>query len=365
MLSYDIHHVNGLYFQIKDDGGRQRSYDVAVIDGPDGDVLYRTSLKPGGWLRMNRRYLSDLRVEVSYEGSILERVSILERLKGRRVFISFDSAALGDTLAWIPYCMEFSKRYECRVLVSTFKNYMFERAYPEIEFVERGRVVENIVAMFEIGWFYDPEKEPVNPATVPLQQTASNILNLPHREIQPLVDYSPGPRPITEKYVCVSMYSTSQCKLWYHWRELVEHLRSSGYRVIEISKESEMMGVRTSDVTGLEEMSDKSMDSVMTHLHHCEFYVGLSSGLSWLAYGLRKRVYLISNFTDPSHEFTFNTVRISDGSVCNSCWNDPMFKFNKGDWKWCPRHEDTPRQFECHKMIGADKVIQKIVENEK
>lgn len=364
MLNYDIHHVNGLYFSIKSDGGKDRNYDVNVVDRANGDTIFTSQLKPGGWIRMNRKYLSDLRVDVLYDGKVIESVSIVDRLKGRRVFISFDSAALGDTLAWIPYCMEFARVYECKVIVSTFKNFMLEAAYPELEFVGRGVVVDNIVAMFELGWFYDSDREPTNPAMVPLQQTASNILNLKHREIQPVVDYKPGKRPVEGRYVCISMYSTAQCKLWYHWQELVDFLISEGYRVIEVSKDGDMMGVRTSDFAGLEELQDKSLESAITHIHHCDFYIGLSSGLSWLAYAMRKRVYLISNFTEPNHEFTINTIRIHDRSVCNSCWNDPMFRFNKGDWNWCPRHEGTSRQFECHKSIRAEMIIEKIKSNE-
>jgi hypothetical protein len=29
---------------------------------------------------------------------------------------------------------------------------------------------------------------------------------------------------------------------------------------------------------------------------------------------------------------------------------------------WCPEHEETPRQFECHKLITAEMVINKIKE---
>ena len=74
---------------------------------------------------------------------------------------------------------------------------------------------------------------------------------------------------------------------------------------------------------------------------------------------------MISNFTNKEHEFTINTIRLYDESICNSCWNDPKFRFNKGDWNWCPEHENTPRHFECHKLIGSDKLINAIVENEK
>jgi hypothetical protein len=37
-----------------------------------------------------------------------------------------------------------------------------------------------------------------------------------------------------------------------------------------------------------------------------------------------------------------------------------MFKFDKGDWFWCPEHKGTERQFECHKSITPEMVIDKI-----
>ena len=364
MLTYDIHHVNGLYFQLKSDGEKNREYEVSVIDRKSQEKIFETKLKPGGWLRTNRKYLSDLAVIVRFEGRTIEQVNFLDKLKGKRVMISFESKALGDTLAWIPYCLEFARHYQCKVIVSTFKNFLFEKAYPELEFVGRGVVVHDLAALLEIGWYWEKYREPVNPILIPLQQTASNILHIPHREIVPTVDYAPGNRPVQEPYVCISIYSTAQCKLWYYWQDVIDFLKLQGFRVFEVSKESDMMGVKTSDFNGLEEMQDKSMESLMTHLHHCSFFIGLSSGISWLSYAMRKRVYLISNFTEPNHEFTINTVRISDNTVCNSCWNDLKFKFNKGDWNWCPRQEGTPRHFECHKAITADRLIDKIKENE-
>ncbi len=98
----------------------------------------------------------------------------------------------------------------------------------------------------------------------------------------------------------------------------------------------------------------------MNVIYHSQFVVGLSSGLSWLSWALGKHVVMISNFTEPDHEFTSNCTRIINMSVCNGCWNNPMFLFNKGDWNWCPEHKDTERQFECHKSITADMVISQI-----
>lgn len=365
MLKYNLHHVKGLYFQLLDDDGKDREYEVSFLDRQTKENIYKIKLKKGGWVRLERKYLSDIAIIIRYEGRTIEQINFLDKIKGKKVFISFESKALGDTLAWIPYCLEFAKHYQCKVVVSTFKNFLFEKSYPELEFVDRGSVVHDLIAMLEIGWYWDKHKEPVNPILIPLQQSASNILHIPHREIVPIVDFSPKEPPIDGKYVCISIYSTSQCKLWYYWQDIIDYLISKGYKVIEISKEDEMMNQKTSDLKGLTPYTDKSLDGTMNAIYHSEFFIGLSSGLSWLSYALRKRVYLISNFTNKEHEFTINTIRIYDESICNSCWNNPLFRFNKGDWKWCPEHEDTPRHFECHKLITSDKVIKLIEENEK
>lgn len=365
MFKYNLHYVKGLYFELTQDDNKDKEYDVTITDNVSKELLYRTNIKRGGWIALNKKYLCDVNIKIKHNDKLIEEINFLEKLRNKRVFISFDSKALGDTLAWIPYCLEFSKHYNCKVIVSTFMNYMFEKSYPELEFVERGVVVNDIIAMLELGWFWDKNREPVNPILIPLQKSASNILNIPHREIVPMVDFKPKERPIEEKYVCISIYSTSQCKLWYYWQDLIDFLVAQGYKVIEVSKENNMMYQKTSDYRDLIEMTDKSMINTMNTIYHSEFFIGLSSGLSWLAYALRKKVYLIANFSNKEHEFTINTVRINDESTCNSCWNNPIFKFDKGNWNWCPEHEDTPRHFECHKLITSEKVIQHIKENER
>jgi autotransporter strand-loop-strand O-heptosyltransferase len=358
MIDYTIHYVNGLYFQINSDQEKGREYDVKIIDRKEKETIYQSKLKVGGWIRTTRKYLSDLSVVVSYEGRTVKQINYLDEIEGKRVFISFESKALGDTLAWIPYCLEFSRHYKCKVIVSTFKNFLFEKSYPELEFVGRGVKVDNLIGMFEIGWYWDSTKEPKNPVLDPLQKSAANILHLPYREICPVLDFIPTKQsPIEGKYVCISTISTSGCKLWDYWQELIDFLVSKGYKVLEISD-------GTTNFNNLTPFPDKSLDNTMNTIHHSEFFIGLSSGLSWLSWSLRKKVYMISNFTLKDHEFTSNTIRIYDESICHGCWNDPKFRFNKGDWNWCPEHEDTPRKFECHKLITADKVIKIISQNE-
>jgi autotransporter strand-loop-strand O-heptosyltransferase len=364
MINYNLHHVNGLFFELLDDGGKNREYDIQFVDRRgkvDGMLteqhvtIYETKLKPGSWSRLKRRYLSDIAIFIKYEGRIIKQINLLDELKDERVFIVFESKSLGDSIAWMPYCLEFQEKYKCKVIVSTFKNELFESVYPELEFVGRGVTIENLKAMVEFGWFWENDKEPEHPATIPLQKAASNIVALDFKEIQPRIAFTPSESPIENKYICISTRSTSQCKHWYYWKELIIDLKEMGYRVIEMSQEA--------DDNGAEFLEDKSLANVMNYLHHAELFIGLSSGISWLNWGIGKKTIMISNFTTPDHEFQSNCVRLINKDVCNGCWNNPVFKFNKGDWNWCPEHEETPRHFECHKSITKDRVLETIKDN--
>lgn len=360
MITYKLLHINGLHFELLDDEGKNREYDVVFVDRrtsklgyflPQSEIIYETKMKPGSWAKLNRRYLSDIAIMIKYQGRTVKQINLLDELAGKRVFVVFESKSLGDSIAWIPYCLEFQEKYKCHVVVSTFKNFLFEKAYPELEFVGRGITVHNITAQVELGWFWNKNCEPTHPATIPLQQAASNILALEYKEIRPRIAFASGEKP-ADKYICISTRSTAQCKHWYYWKELIETLKSWGYRVFEMSHEA--------DDLGAERLQDTSLENVMHYLWHADLFIGLSSGISWLNWGLGKHTVMISNFTSADHEFQEDCTRITNPKVCNSCWNNPVFKFNKGDWNWCPEHEDTPRHFECHKSIKAETVLEAV-----
>ena len=91
----------------------------------------------------------------------------------------------------------------------------------------------------------------------------------------------------------------------------------------------------------------------------CEFFIGVGSGLSWVAWTLGIPTVLISGFSKPISEFGGdNVVRIFNSSVCNGCYN--RFRLDAGDWNWCPDQKDTERQFECTKSITSKMVIDAI-----
>jgi autotransporter strand-loop-strand O-heptosyltransferase len=345
------HHVNGFYLEIKSDS--EDLFTIEIIDNSN-TVVYKTTLKSGMYSKLSRQYFNGIKYKIYHKERLIKEEDI--NFNNKKVFISFDSSSLGDTISWLPYCEEFRIKHNCEVVVSTFKNFFFEKSYPNIKFVQPGSVVNNIHGMFKIGWFYDNNLEPEYPSSIPLQKAITNILGLDFKEIQSNVYFEPKERPYNEKYICIATNSTAGCKLWNNpngWTELVKYLKDLGYKIINISKDGDKLD-------GVINLEDDSMLNTMNVIHHSEFVIGLSSGLSWLSWALKKHVVMISNFTEPNHEFTINCTRITNPNVCNGCWNNPMFKFDKGDWNWCPEHKNTERQFECHKSITPEMVINKI-----
>ena len=86
-------------------------------------------------------------------------------------------------------------------------------------------------------------------------------------------------------------------------------------------------------------------------------FVGISSGLSWLAWALDVKVCMISGFTWEFVEFDCD-IRIINKSVCSGCWT--WAEFDRGDWNWCPQWKGTERHFECTKTIEPTRVLDEI-----
>jgi autotransporter strand-loop-strand O-heptosyltransferase len=107
----------------------------------------------------------------------------------------------------------------------------------------------------------------------------------------------------------------------------------------------------------IDKTGDLPLQDRITDIYNCEFFIGLGSGLSWLAWSLGKEVILISGFSDPESEF-YTPYRVINREVCNSCWNKE--EFDKGNWNWCPYHEGTEREFECSKEITFEMIKEKI-----
>ena len=333
------------FLEIK--GSSNSKFKVEYYD-EQGVCHYSNVIGVQNWVKLNRRWYTKWTIkmwkdDVHYYEYTLDYTN-------QHVYIAFDSQSLGDTIAWMPYVLEFKKKHNCHVIVSTFKNFLFEDVYPEIEFIKPGENAKGILGMYSVGWFYNLDKEPVLCNTINLQKTATNILGLEFQEIKPRIAFTPSDN-LYGKYVTIATNSTAGCKFWTKegWQSVITYLTNKGYRVINVSKER-------NPFNGVMQIPENlPLSEVMSVIHHSDFFIGLSSGLSWLAWALDKQVVMISNFTEDDHEF--DCIRVTKKNVCHGCWNSAEHTFDKGDWDWCPVHKGTPRQFECHTSITAQDVI--------
>ncbi len=340
------HNVNGPFFEIK---SHAKSWFHLVWKNGIGEVVYENTIPNNSWAKLNRQYYEKWSLEVYEKGEKIYESTL--DLKGKRVLISIDSKSLGDTIAWAPYALEFQKKHDCKVILSSFWNKILD--IPEIEMVEPGTLVHNIAAQYNIGWFYDSNKEPELPNTIPLQQAATNILGLEYEEIKPKLKWrASNVKGFLKKTVTIATNSTAGCKFWTKegWQGVINYLHEKGYKVINVSLEE-------NPFDNCEQIISPNIENTMHYIYTSDFFIGLGSGVSWLAWALGVKTVMIANFSKGGHEFVSNCIRITNKDVCHGCWNDPDLKFDKGDWDWCPRHKNTPRQFECHRGISADDVI--------
>lgn len=353
------HFVVNPYIEVL--GNSTNEMEIFVYDNQNNELVYSNKLPINHWVKLNREYFTEWRTEIKENGETFY-FDILS-LKNRRVYISFGSKSLGDTMAWIPYCEEFRKKHECQLIVSTFMNELFVNQYPEIEFVKPGDSVNNIYAQYRLGWFYNEDgtfNSNVHKNDIrrqPLQKTTTDILGLDYIEIRPNLNL---PKVEKIKKVGIGFHSTAQSKYWNNpngWQEVVDYLNNLGYECMIYSREGDgYMG--NNYPKGVTIYKGGNLQEVINDLSTCEFFIGLGSGLSWLAWACELPVVLISGFSEKWAETTLDTYRVINENVCHGCFNSE--RLDAGDWNWCPHHKGTERQFECSKQITSEMVINKI-----
>jgi len=319
-------------------------FDIRFYDHNTNNLIYKTTLKGGMWSKPSLEYFIKWRIEIRQNNEVV--FTHLFDCKNKKVYIKFESKAIGDTIAWFPYIEEFRKTHQCYVICSTFHNEWFQPQYPEIEFVNPGTQVENVYASYKIGWFYkentiDYNKHKTNPLHIPLQQTATDILGLEYTEIKPFISHSKF-CPLQEKYVTLSIQSTCQAKYWNHptgWQQVIDFFNSQGYKVILVDK-FKIFGKENFMNKAPERVLDytnKPLNEIIPLINHAKFHLGLSSGLSWLAWALNTPVVMISSFTKPYCEFQSDIVRIYNDTPTSGYFN--THKLDPSNWNWYPFKE--------------------------
>ena len=358
-IRYDFN--DGCRVMLPEAGGPWR---IRLSDLDSGNVLFESELKAGG-VSSTKRYFLRLRIEVWSGGKSVFQHDY--NASGQDVAVQLPVGTIGDTIGWFPYAVKFQRRHGCRLtcVMAARLIPLFAPAYPEIRFLAPEAVKpDSFYATYNIGLFFDDQAcvlQPCDFRYVGLHRTAGYILGVDPEEVPPMVALEDETAPLDEPYVCIAVQSSTQSKYWNNptgWHELVRFLKESGYRVICIDQRPvHGAGLVWNHIPhGAEDQTgDRPLTERARWIKHAHAFIGLSSGLAWLAWAVGTPVVMISGFTHPLNEFA-TPYRVINYHACNSCWNDPRVRFDHTDFLWCPRHKDTPRQFECTRLITAEQV---------
>jgi autotransporter strand-loop-strand O-heptosyltransferase len=346
----------------------EHPWRVRLSDLDTGNILFETELKSGR-VNSTKRYFVRFRIEVWQQGESVFRHDYCAA--DREVLIRFPVDTLGDPLGWFPYAVKFKELHGCRLSCAIGAKLipLLRDAYPDITFLtekeidpERFYATYAIAVFFQNSAIYDHKDfVPCDFRLVGLHRAAGYILGVDPAEVPPRIAIADDSRPLDRPYVCIAVQSTLQSKYWNNptgWSEIVGFLEQAGYRVVCIDqKRTHGKGLVWTHIPhgAQDETGDRPLVERARWLKHAEFFVGLSSGLSWLAWAVGTPVVMISGVTHPWTEFA-TPFRVINYHVCNSCWNDPLVRYMRDDFLTCPRHQDTPRQFECTRLITAEQV---------
>ena len=336
------------------------SWRVRIIDRLTCSILSDGQVS-NQVISSTKKYFIDYRLEVYRENQLVFAHDY--NAKGRKVLFKNISNAIGDTIAWVPYAEEFRKKHGCELYyaMNPVMAELLKNDYPQIHFVAPDDRPEELYATYYIGCFFptrDRSLQPYDWRMLGLQQQAASLLGLPLKEIHTHITPPKTERLIKEPYVCIAAQASAQPKYWNNpvgWYETVKYLKEQGYRVLCIDREhvygkgyhKNMIPYGAEDFTG-----DRPLAERAQLLKHADFFIGLASGLSWLAWAVDCPVVLISGFSSPFTEF-YTPYRAINTHVCHSCWEDAAYEFDHSNFEWCPRHAgDEDREFECTRTIS-------------
>ena len=389
-IELKINYLDGCMVEIVGEKGVQynesETYEVLFINNQTGKLLHHANLKPNYWTKPSIQYFVEWKIVVLKNNVGIIHEEIIN-LRDKEVLITIQNTPLGDNIAWVAYANEFSKKHNCKVTLQFNLKDLFKDTYPNINMVDFGNYQmddEKFYASYRMVYGNPPEEQsillnelykkkkkylegltlwktdlsPKHPNLVPLQEFGATQLGLEYRELKPLIQNISDERPIKNKYICISEFASGPIKQWNNpigWEKLIQMLKSYGYEIVSISKEK-------SDLKGITKLNgDLPLSNRAWYLKHCDFFIGVSSGLAWLAWASNTKVVMISGVTIKENEFSQDCVRIYNDNVCHGCWNSPKHcdKFVVFLKDFCPEN----KRFECSRTISPNMVMNKILEN--
>lgn len=323
------------------------------VETSSGDTICDTVLPEKSTWCMPFKYYMDYKFRLTSNGySFWHSID----LKNKTVLILISVKTLGDSIAWLSYVKSFQDKHSCRCVTIVNKDIydLFKDSCGlELDIVEN-KSKYTPYATYYLGLFFDESYskfwQPEDFRLHGLHEQARNILGL-SADVAPIPPnvISTGVVPTYlkgKKYVCISYSASKANKLWHHptgWSSVIKYLKHNGYEVVCIDKDS-VVGVPpyyhhmpndVIDLTGAFPLQQR-----VDVLKGASMFIGMGSGLAWLAWCCKIPVVLISGFSLPYAEFYTKYRVINYLCNCTGCWNDTRIVFNKHEYMWCPRIDD-------------------------
>ena len=288
----------------------------------------------------------------------VERQPAARSLVDLDVLLHLDSYCLGDTICWASLLPAFVHHHRPRKLwVTTFWPELFGQT-PEFEildavaapgaepvvcdkFLSAGFQKKNLAHVTH-GMFYAARDSLGLPADCPGSEPRRPLLWRPQTAIQP-------------QKIVIAPESTKKIAQWdylgidiYGWQEVVDRLLARGFEVHDISYEHSLM------LRGVQKHGgNEDIRIAAQHLCEARLFIGLSSGLAWLAWAYARPVVMIAGFTKAFNEFP--CYRVENLHACSGCFNVFATISNP-----CPLFRGTAREHECHRTITPAMVLAQV-----
>lgn len=345
-------------------GSEKYKYNIKFIDANTNIVHYECDINTNMWTACSIQYFCKWKIIVTNTKLNIEKIYTLN-LENQSVKIINESSSLGDTLAWMGAIDKFQKLHNCNVDYYTCKKELFESEYPNINFYDYNHTSDKkYYSQYKIGCFdfhKDADLAKVDWRVSNLQKIAFEILGLNYIETKSKINIPNKFKLKYSNYVCIATQSTSQSRYWNNkngWEKVIEYLKQKGYKIVCVDKNysfgnSQYMNNCPKGVDYF--AGQHNFDEIIDIINKSEFFIGLSSGLSWLAWVLDKKIIKINGSVDSSFEF-FTPFVVENKNLCNGCFNNVNYKFDPANWCWCPENKN----FECTSMIKDSDVITQI-----
>jgi autotransporter strand-loop-strand O-heptosyltransferase len=337
----DLKVVTGLRIKYK-----SKDFDLLkiVAKNPWTGDIHKGKIKEQEEFHVNIHYPTPWEIYLKDERhTTLSQITV--DYKGVDVGLRFATEALGDTLAWIPVVEAWMLKVQPRVVyVYTKWNHLFDKSrYPSnLVFIDDPEEFKHIpLQLFHvvgISRIHENLQDtscnhatPTNWKDTNMIDTQNYSFGLALEERKPKLTPLTEERPIKEKYVTLCIGSSQKIKHWLNpkgWIALIRECKRRGYNVVTVGNFPNI----------LPEVIEGNIDDIHRTMHlikHAEFHIGLSSGLSWMAWAYNKPVLMIGDFTSPFYEFSTNIIRMYTN-------NEQAGVFNRSDIQWEPVWQYDP-----------------------